>query len=75
MVKDIEVREGVDYAGYYVLRAAGRVGRTMQELAEALGVPEHTLHFRPRAIDKKTPPRHRLNTDEAIERRSEFDVF
>lgn len=71
----IEVREGLDHRGHYLVQGAGKAAPTLALLAEALGVAESELRLRPRLLDKPRRNLARLNSGAAIAARSDFDPF
>lgn len=71
----IEVREGLDREGWYVVQGGGRSAATLQLLAEALGVPESELRLMPKRLTQHKRSAARLNGHTEIVRRNEFDLF
>ena len=72
----IDVRETLDVKGNYIVQGGGRSAPTLGMLAEALGVPESELRFRPKLLDKKPKLGSAyLNHADRVAARSEFDPF
>ena len=67
----IEVTEGTDRNGFYIVRAGGKTARSLDELARALNCSRDMLSFQPRP--RKRQSSRFLNTAERIAARTEFD--
>lgn len=67
----IEVTDGVDAHGFYLVRGGGKTARSLDELARALNCSRDMLFFVPRP-PKRHPARY-LNTAERVAARTEFD--